>query len=98
MLSRGAKSSPFSGRKKLGLDFAGGFRPHGAMGDKIDADGDRHELVVQLCTRIGMMMEDLIPIALDVSRARIAGRVSDVAKDIRAMGELANAAQPLVDL
>ena len=98
MLSRGAKSSPFSGRKKLGLDFAGGFRPHGAMGDKIDADGDRHELVVQLCTRIGMMMEDLIPIALDVSLGGLEGRVRDLALGVETMTALANAAHALVDM
>ena len=74
------------------------FRRHAAMDNQNDADTDRHELVVQLCTRIGMMMEDLIPIALDVSLGGLKGRVRDLALGVETMTALASAAQALYDL
>ena len=68
------------------------------MDDRTDAGSDRHELIVQLCTRIGMMREDLIPIALDISGGGLKGRVRDLAGGVEAMTALVNAAQALMDL
>ena len=68
------------------------------MEDEIDPDADRHELVVQLCTRIGMMMEDSTPSSLDISGGGLKGRVRGLAGRVEAMTALVNAARALVDL
>ena len=98
MLRCRAKTSLFSSPEKLLLDFLKCFRRHGAMDDRTDANSDRHELVVQLSTRIGMIMEDLIPLALGVSGGGLKGRIRDLALRVETMTALANAAQALVDL
>lgn len=65
--------------------------------DETDAvDPDVIDLVVRLCTQIGMMMEDLSPLALDASREGLERRVSDVASTTRAMAVIAAAAEALL--
>ena len=59
-------------------------------------DPDQIDPVVQLCTRIGKMMEDVSPLALDASREGLARRVSDVAGATRAMATIAAAAEALL--
>lgn len=65
--------------------------------DETDAiDPNVTDLVVRLCTRIGIMMEDLSPLALDASREGLERRVSDIASTTRAMAEIAAAAEALL--
>ena len=64
-----------------------------------EADPDNAEvvdLVVQLCTRIGMMMEDVCPVALDASREGLEERVADLRRAIRAMMTIADAAEAML--
>ena len=98
MLWSKAKSSPDRcARKKLDLDFVSRFRRHGAMADEYPPDANKNELVIQLCTRIGMMMEDLSPLALDVSPVGLEARGAQITQGISAMATLAHAAQALID-
>jgi len=60
------------------------------------SDRDVIELVVQLCTRIGMMMEDVSPVALDASREGLEKRVADLRGAIGVMMTIADAAKALV--
>ena len=65
--------------------------------DATDPDNaDVIDLVIQLCTRIGMMMEDVCPVALDASRDGLEERVSDIRGEIRAMATIADAAEALL--
>ncbi|MFL6720313.1 MAG: hypothetical protein ACJ8FT_00715 [Sphingomonas sp.] len=65
--------------------------------DEADAiDRDLMDLVVQLCTRIGMIMEDVSPVALNASRNGVEARVVEVAGAIRVMSPLAYAAEVLL--
>ena len=65
--------------------------------DDADAhDSDVMDLVVQLCTRIGMMMEDVSPRALDASRESLKQRVADIVTATQAMVTIADAAQALL--
>ena len=65
--------------------------------DKADAiDPDVTDLVVQLCTRIGMMMEDVSPRALDASHERLKERVAELVNATRAMTTVADAAAALL--
>ena len=54
------------------------------------------KLVVQLCTRIGMMMEDVSPIALDASREGLEERVAYLRGAIRVMAKIADAADAML--
>jgi hypothetical protein len=56
-------------------------------------DPDRIDLVVQLCTRIGMIMEDVNPLAIDASRDGLEGRVAEILAAIRKMTPLADAVE-----
>ena len=47
------------------------------MDDNAPENADVIDLVIQLCTRIGMMMEDVCPVALDASREGLEERVND---------------------
>jgi len=50
--------------------------------DETEPDNaDVIDLVVKLCTRIGMIMEDVSPLALDASRGGMEFRVVDFARD-----------------
>ena len=54
------------------------------------------DLVVQLCTRIGMMMEDASPRALDASHECLEQRVAAIVRATHAMATIADAAQALL--
>ena len=66
------------------------------MDDEAATDPDVIDLVVQLCTRIGMIMEDVSPLALDASREGLERRVVEIANAARAMATIADAAQELI--
>ena len=66
------------------------------MDDNAPENADVIDLVIQLCTRIGMMMEDVCPVALDASRDGLEERVSDIRGEIRAMATIADAAEALL--
>lgn len=66
--------------------------------DKADAiDPDVTGLVVQLCTRIGMMMEDVSPLALDTSHEGLEDRVAELVNATGAMATVAHAAAALLE-
>jgi hypothetical protein len=65
--------------------------------DVADAiDPDLIDLVIQLCTRIGMIMEDLSLIALDASRDGSGDRVAEIVSAVRTLAALAQAAEVLL--
>lgn len=65
--------------------------------DEADAiDPELIDLVVQLCTRIGMIMEDMCPVAINGSLEELEVRVAEVVRSIRTMASLADAAQALL--
>lgn len=65
--------------------------------DDVDAiDSDLIDLAVQLCTRIGMIMEDVSPLAIDASRDGLAPRAARVVGAIRRMRPLADAVEVLL--
>lgn len=66
------------------------------MDDADCHDSDVIELAVQLCTRIGMMMEDLSPRALDASREGLEQRVVEIVAATQTMVTVADAAQALL--
>ena len=66
------------------------------MDDAYAIDPDLIELVVQLFTRIGMIMEDVSPLAINASRDGLETRVAEVVSAIRTMSALARAADLLV--
>ena len=68
------------------------------MGDTDAIDPERIGLIVQLCTRIGMIMEDACPLALDASRDGLEARVADLVRSIRATAALADAIEVLLRL
>ena len=53
--------------------------------------------VVQLCTRIGMIMEDVGPLALVASSDGLEDRVDEIAGAIRTLVAIAHAAQVLLE-
>ena len=59
-------------------------------------DPDVKDLIVQLCTRIGMMMEDVSPLALDASHEGLEKRVADLASIVQSMATVADAAKALL--
>lgn len=66
------------------------------MDDAEGHDSDVIDLVLQLCRRIGMMMEDANPLALDASREGLNERVADLASAARAIATVADAAEALL--
>ena len=78
--------------------MARNFARHKGMKDELADDFEHNELVVQLCTRLGMMMEDLSPLALNASPEGLRARVIEIALGIRTMAAIADAAKALVDL
>ena len=66
------------------------------MDDEAATDPDVIDLVMQLCTRIGIIMEDVSPLALDASREGLERRVVEIANAARAMATIADAAQELI--
>ena len=93
MLDNAAKSNGMSrAREKLDLDFRRGSRRGGHM---VDDDAD---LIVQLCARAGMIMEDMSAEAITLR-----GKTMDERRDLverlqvaaRRIGALAEAAKAL---
>lgn len=82
--------------KKLGLDFAGQRGRQWRMDDASPLDPELIDLVVRLCTRVGMIMEDCSPMALNASREDLHDRVSVIVSDVRTMGSIAEAVQRLL--
>ena len=65
--------------------------------DKADPDNaDAIDLVVQLCTRIGIMMEDVCPVALDAAREGLKERVANLQGAIQVMMTIADAAEAML--
>ena len=91
------KSSRFKGDEKLDMDFSSHSGRHGGMADQ-PADPDRNELLLLLCTQLGMMMEDLSPLALDASFKGQQARVRKVARCVRNMAAIADAVIALIKL
>ena len=91
------KSSRFKGDEKLDMDFSSHSGRHGGMADQ-PADPDRNELVLLLCTQLGMMMEDLSPLALDASSEGLKARVCEIARCVPTMDAITKAATALIDL
>lgn len=83
---------------KLGVDFVSRSRRHERMEKELVDDPARKELVLQLCTRLGMLMEDAIPVALNASPDGLRARVGDIAQCVCAMTALADAAKALMEL
>lgn len=54
------------------------------------------DLVIQLCTRIGMIMEDVSPLTLNASREGLEACGVEVARAIRTMATLAAALEVLL--
>ena len=66
------------------------------MDDEAVTDPEVINLVVQLRTRIGMIMEDVSPLALHASREGLETRVVEIASAGRAMATIADAAHELI--
>ena len=67
------------------------------MDDADAPDPDRMDLVVQLCTRIGMIMEDMSPLAIDASSDGLKGRAAEVVRATRTMAVLVDAVEVLLE-
>lgn len=59
-------------------------------------DPEVSEFVVQLCTRLGMIMEDVTVLALDASHEGLEQRVTELAKAAQTIAAVADAAQSLL--
>jgi hypothetical protein len=66
------------------------------MNDADAIDPDLIELVVQLCTRIGMMMEDVSPLAIDASSDGLKRRIAEVVRATRTIAVLVDAVDALL--
>ena len=65
--------------------------------DEADAiDPDVTDLVVQLCTRVGMLMEDASPMALDASHEGLKDRLAELVNATGAIATVAHAAAALL--
>ena len=92
MLDSAAKSNGMSQRaKKLDLDFAGASRRGGHM------DADDADLILQLCARAGMIMEDMSADAVTLrgksmaEQRDVVARLQVAAQRISALAEAAEA-------
>src|SRR5258708_1637923 len=74
----------------------GSVRVGAEMADNDATDPNRIDLVVQLCTQIGMIMEDVSPLAIDASRNGLEARVAEIIRAIRLMAVIAGAAEALL--
>jgi hypothetical protein len=63
------------------------------MDDKDPHDSELIDLVIRLCTRISMMMEDVSPMALDALNEGLEARVVKVAKAARVIATMADTAE-----
>ena len=68
-----------------------------AMAEDDPLDGDTLDLINQLCTRIGMIMEDAAPLALQLSTTRqeVASRLSLLNDSVVSMAALVAAARSI---
>ena len=62
-----------------------------------ELDADTIDLIDQLCTRVGMLMEDAVPLALhrSGSRPELQSRLLQVQASVTSMGSLIAAARAL---
>jgi hypothetical protein len=67
------------------------------MDDAGAPDPDRIDLVSQLCTRIGMIMEDMSPLAIDTTSDGLKERIAEVVRATRTIAVLADAVEVLID-
>ena len=84
-------------RKSSVWTYRDSARVCGYMDDPTLHDPDLVDLVVQLCTRIGMIMEDVGPLALVASPEGLEDRVHEIASAIRILVAVAHAAQVLLE-
>jgi hypothetical protein len=82
--------------RKLGLDLVGLCGRQCVMDEADAIDPGLIDLVVQLSTRIGMIMEDVSPLALNASGDGLEARVAEVAGAILTLEALAHAAKRLL--
>jgi hypothetical protein len=71
----------------------------GVSADMDDADAidpDLIDLIIQLCTRIGMIMEDVSPLAIAATSDGLAARAEEVVRAIRTLAALAHAVEALL--
>lgn len=61
-----------------------------------DADPELYDLVIILLTRIGMIMEDVSPVALDATPGEVGGRVLILANASKQISALITAIQFLI--
>lgn len=66
------------------------------MDSKLEIDPDVLELITLLCTRIGMIMEDVSPVALTTTAEGMSLRVKQVAAASSTINKLASAAAVLM--
>ncbi len=97
MLPPEAKSSQFATKKSCRWTSAANRGLRGTMEDANARDTNVTDLVVQLCTRIGMMMEDASPLALDALREGLEHRVTLLEYAIHDMGTVVQAAKVLLE-
>ena len=64
--------------------------------DSTSLGPDVIELVVQLSMRMGMIMEDASPLALNASPEGLEERIATIAREVRTLASISEAAQRLV--
>jgi len=64
--------------------------------EETDADPELHDLVITLLTRIGMIMEDVSPVALDATPGGVGERVFILANAGNQISALIAAIQSLI--
>ena len=70
----------------------------GAVALRADMDDDRRNLIIGLCTQVGMIMEDIGDIALTmrgVTDDNLAARIAEIDRAVRRMLALISAAAAL---
>lgn len=85
------------GRPKLRLDFGGAGSVCRGMPRAIEFDQDTRELVVQLLTRAGTIMEDasVLAVRTPVARPQLLNTICQLAEASSAIGTLIAAAEVL---
>jgi hypothetical protein len=66
------------------------------MDETDSSNRDLIDLVIQLCTLIGTIMEDVSPVALNATRDGLEARVAEVAFASRTITSLVDAAEMLL--
>jgi hypothetical protein len=90
------KSSRVRGSKSWVWTWPESVGVNASMDDADAIDPDLIDLVVQLCTRIGMIMEDISPLALNASGDGLEAQVAEVAGAIRTLAALAHTSELLL--